>query len=126
MVEQVAPFSELPIDIRLTSTQLSGNNLMHLKRRSVSAASHQLTLNTGATRRLGRNRYRDTVYRQNMMKWRQLEWTGEKVDKLCQFSFPLAFICFNCFYWLYYTTESTKQMQRLLDETNLTGSFTPV
>uniref|UniRef100_A0A915A7T9 Neurotransmitter-gated ion-channel ligand-binding domain-containing protein n=2 Tax=Parascaris univalens TaxID=6257 RepID=A0A915A7T9_PARUN len=127
MIEQVAsPFSESPIDVRLPSTQLSGNNSMHLKRRSVSAASHQLTMNKGATKRLGRNRYRDTVYRQNMMKWRRLEWTGEKVDKLCQFSFPLAFICFNCFYWLYYTTESTKQMQRLLDETNLTGSFTPV
>ncbi|KHN88454.1 Ligand-gated ion channel 50 [Toxocara canis] len=123
--EQATSFGDSPIDVRLSSTQLTGSSSTHLKRRSVSTASHPLTISAAASRRLGRDRYRDSIHRQNMMKWRQLEWTGEKVDKLCQFSFPLAFICFNCFYWLYYTTESTKQMQRLLDESNLTGSFTP-
>lgn len=107
---------------------------------------HALTLSEPRIQRLRKNRY----YRsssQFSLRWQQVDWTGEKVDKLCQMCFPLAFICFNwyakwstvyqsiillmilsrsSFYWTYYTTESSRQMASLLNNNeNLTGSYVP-
>uniref|UniRef100_A0A914VY83 Neurotransmitter-gated ion-channel transmembrane domain-containing protein n=1 Tax=Plectus sambesii TaxID=2011161 RepID=A0A914VY83_9BILA len=123
-----------PTDFRLNTAGIGQDTA--LKRRSLSvtpalATNSSLvhTLGVSPTRRrsrLGRNRYRDAVSRQNMLKWRQLEWTGEKVDKLCQFIFPLSFLTFNFVYWVYYTNESNKQMKRLmLVNSNLTGFGPP-
>lgn len=123
-----------PTDFRLSPAGISQDTA--LKRRSLSvtptlATNSSLvhTLGVSPTRRrsrLGRNRYRDAVSRQNMLRWRQLEWTGEKVDKLCQFIFPLSFLTFNFIYWVYYTNESNKQMTRLMfADSNLTGFGPP-
>lgn len=46
--------------------------------------------------------------------WRRLEWTGESVDRLCQFCFPFTFFAFNVGYWFWYMTKSHEQMQKLL------------
>ncbi|MFH4976627.1 hypothetical protein AB6A40_003336 [Gnathostoma spinigerum] len=55
----------------------------------------------------------------------QINWTGDKVDRICQIAFPLIFIIFNSFYWYYCSRESARQMQRFMNNYNLTGSFTP-
>jgi hypothetical protein len=57
-----------------------------------------LTLSEPKSRRARMTR-RDRASSQFSLRWQQMEWTGEKVDRLCQVCFPLAFICFNCFYW---------------------------
>uniref|UniRef100_A0A915EMT8 Ligand-gated ion channel 50 n=1 Tax=Ditylenchus dipsaci TaxID=166011 RepID=A0A915EMT8_9BILA len=82
---------------------------------------------TAMLKKLRNNRYykNNSSYIGFIGRWRAMEWTGEKVDKLCQLCFPLVFISFNCFYWLYYTAESSRQMEQLLNEENLTGSFIP-
>ncbi|VDK72136.1 unnamed protein product [Litomosoides sigmodontis] len=58
---------------------------------------------------------------ESISKWSKSKWTGERIDKLSQLIFPLSFICFNCFYWIYYTTKSSEKMARLLNDTNFTG-----
>ncbi|MFH4976969.1 hypothetical protein AB6A40_003678 [Gnathostoma spinigerum] len=66
------------------------------------------------------------VHRNSTQKSKETFWTSENIDRICQFLFPLAFISFNCFYWIYYTAESERQMERLLDNANITGSVTPL
>ncbi|VDK64703.1 unnamed protein product [Anisakis simplex] len=77
--EQTTSFFNSPTDIRLASNRLNENSSTELKRRSISMSPHPLIMKSSALRRLDRERYRDTANEQNMMKWRQLEWTGEKV-----------------------------------------------
>jgi len=122
----------------ISSPNADGTNLKlgsgSLKKRMSQSQSPQsplsphgltLTLSEPRIQRLRKNRY----YRsssQFSLRWQHVEWTGEKVDKLCQICFPLAFICFNCFYWTYYTTESSRQMASLLNNNeNLTGTYVP-
>ncbi|KAE9552505.1 hypothetical protein FO519_004285 [Halicephalobus sp. NKZ332] len=119
--ERTTSLGETPFDIRLNSAAtFTVPTAVGLKRRSLSAG--RLTLNETTMRKLQRNRY---YHNPKFLKWKQLEWTGERVDKLCQIAFPSSFICFNFFYWLYYTMESTKQFQRLLSNVELTGSYSP-
>uniref|UniRef100_A0A1I7YSZ4 Ligand-gated ion channel 50 n=1 Tax=Steinernema glaseri TaxID=37863 RepID=A0A1I7YSZ4_9BILA len=105
-----------------TDCRLSSNGLpvTAIRRRSPPAA--RLTIHGQSMRRLRKMDRRKSA----TLFWAPLEWTGEKVDKFCQFSFPLAFVFFNCFYWLYYTTESNRQMQKLMENVDLTGSYIPL
>ncbi|VIO88707.1 Uncharacterized protein BM_BM12502 [Brugia malayi] len=88
------------------------------KRHKVSSEAYKVRMNASEVHKLEKLCYRDLLSDKNKSKFK---WTAEKIDKLCQFIFPLSFICFNCFYWIYYTTESSKQMERLLDDANFTG-----
>ncbi|VDD90075.1 unnamed protein product [Enterobius vermicularis] len=56
---------------------------------------------------------------------RSFQWSGEAVDRIFRVCIPLCFSCFNCFFWLYYTSRSKAEMERLLENGNLTGSYTP-
>uniref|UniRef100_A0A915Q5E6 Uncharacterized protein n=1 Tax=Setaria digitata TaxID=48799 RepID=A0A915Q5E6_9BILA len=93
---------------------------------SSSSEAYKLATDLSIVRRLQTNGYRESSNDMNFLKRPKFKWNGEKIDKLCQFIFPVSFVCFNCFYWIYYTTESSKQMERLLDDGNYTGgSFLP-
>jgi len=46
--------------------------------------------------------------------WRAGAWSGERVDRLSQFLFPLAFALFNVVYWCYYLRSSHEQKRKLL------------
>uniref|UniRef100_A0AC34R8S6 Uncharacterized protein n=1 Tax=Panagrolaimus sp. JU765 TaxID=591449 RepID=A0AC34R8S6_9BILA len=116
-IDRPTSIGEQPFDVRLGANSL-WSAPTGLKRRSLSTA--RLTLNEAAMRRLQKNRYHQNP---KFVKWKQLEWTGERVDQLCQVVFPLCFICFNFFYWLWYGFESRKQYQRLLSNVQLTGFY---
>uniref|UniRef100_A0A914DKL9 Ligand-gated ion channel 50 n=1 Tax=Acrobeloides nanus TaxID=290746 RepID=A0A914DKL9_9BILA len=123
--ERTTSMGEPPYDCRIVDNHgynMAQPNAVGLKRRSLSVA--RLTLNEAAIRRLKIKHYGRRPSK--LLRWKQLEWTGEKVDKLCQLLFPLSFIAFNLFYWIYYTTESARQMESLVDNVNLTGTFTPL
>ncbi|CAG9538766.1 unnamed protein product [Cercopithifilaria johnstoni] len=91
------------------------------KRHNVSLEAYEVTKDANEIHGLQKICYHESLSSKNISKWPKSKWTGERVDKLCQFIFPLSFICFNCFYWIYYTTESSEQMARLLDDANFTG-----
>ncbi|KAK0405632.1 hypothetical protein QR680_018100 [Steinernema hermaphroditum] len=105
-----------------TDCRLSSNGLPVTAIRRRSPPTARLTIHNQSMKRLRKFDRRKS----SALFWAPLEWTGEKVDKFCQFSFPLAFVFFNCFYWLYYTTESNRQMQKLMENVDLTGSYVPV
>ncbi|KAI1718765.1 neurotransmitter-gated ion-channel ligand binding domain-containing protein [Ditylenchus destructor] len=111
--EKTTCIAEPPNDCRLAHVVSS-----NIKRRSLCSPSGQLTINETTMNKLRNNRYYKHTH---IVKWKRVEWTGEKVDKLCQVCFPLTFLCFNCFYW-----ESSRQMANLLNEQNLTGSYVPI
>ncbi|KAH7696812.1 Neurotransmitter-gated ion-channel ligand binding domain containing protein [Aphelenchoides avenae] len=117
--ERTRSIGEPPSDCRLGSqvTWMS-NTAVGLKRRSISSAA-RLTINEATMKKLRKQHY---YHQSRLLRWRQLEWTGERVDKLCQICFPMCFLAFNVFYWVWYTTESNRQMERLLSEGNLTGA----
>ncbi|VDM07853.1 unnamed protein product [Wuchereria bancrofti] len=95
------------------------NNIyLSIMTHKVSSEAYKVRMNASEVHKLEKICYRDLLSDKNKSKFK---WTAEKIDKLCQFIFPLSFICFNCFYWIYYTTESSKQMERLLDDANFTG-----
>lgn len=64
-----------------------------------------------------------TFARSNSFRWRKLEWTGERVDKLCQMLFPGSFTLFNFIYWIYYTTKSQQQAMELLEGKDMDESY---
>uniref|UniRef100_A0A0N4Z4U0 Ligand-gated ion channel 50 n=1 Tax=Parastrongyloides trichosuri TaxID=131310 RepID=A0A0N4Z4U0_PARTI len=91
----------------------------------------RLSIPNSSLRRLKRKRNLEVIdgncgsptsFRVKFNAWQSTEWTGEKVDKFCQFSFPLGFIIFNCFYWIYYSIVSTKQFQAMVDENSVIGN----
>ncbi|KAL3990233.1 Neurotransmitter-gated ion-channel ligand binding domain family protein [Acanthocheilonema viteae] len=89
------------------------------KRHKVSSEAYKVTKDANV-HELEMICYHDSLGSRNISKWSKAKWTGERIDKLCQFIFPLSFICFNFFYWIYYTMESSEQMARLLDDANFT------
>uniref|UniRef100_A0A8R1TRY0 Uncharacterized protein n=1 Tax=Onchocerca volvulus TaxID=6282 RepID=A0A8R1TRY0_ONCVO len=104
--------------IFIKSNLRNRNNYSH----KISSEAYKITMDANEIQRLQKNCYRDILNIKNIPKWSKFEWTGEKIDKLCQIIFPLLFICFNCFYWIYYTMKSSKQMERLLDDANSTNA----
>uniref|UniRef100_A0A915HER3 Uncharacterized protein n=1 Tax=Romanomermis culicivorax TaxID=13658 RepID=A0A915HER3_ROMCU len=63
-----------------------------------------------------RSKLKDTDENDNNDQKRPLFWTGEKVDKFCQFLFPSMFLLFNIIYWYYYMTASYEQRQKLMKD----------
>jgi len=110
-----------PTDARLAWIQ---NATLGLKRRSISANSETTPAFHHRMSMKKVSRFRENVHKQSVVRWQKLEWTGDKVDRLCQIAFPAVFLVFNIAYWLYYTHQSVKQMQRLLNLDNLSGSVT--
>uniref|UniRef100_A0A0K0FCF8 Ligand-gated ion channel 50 n=1 Tax=Strongyloides venezuelensis TaxID=75913 RepID=A0A0K0FCF8_STRVS len=91
----------------------------------------KLTIPSSSLRRLKRKRNLEVIdascgspssFKIKFSTWSSTEWTGEKVDKFCQFTFPLGFILFNCFYWIYYTTVSARQFEAMVDEKSVIGN----
>uniref|UniRef100_A0A0K0EAV7 Ligand-gated ion channel 50 n=1 Tax=Strongyloides stercoralis TaxID=6248 RepID=A0A0K0EAV7_STRER len=91
----------------------------------------RLTIPNSSLRRLKRKRNLEVVdinynsppsFSKKFTTWNSSEWTGEKVDKFCQYTFPIGFIIFNCFYWIYYTTVSTRQFHAMVDEKSVIGN----